>query len=431
MQLNRLSLSFTESCRTIEAPFLESYFKQSIAYIRRWHIVAGIAYASSGIIEGVFIPEMAVKLWLIRFGLVIPLLAASLFFTFSRFYVRYWQVLCPFLVMVIGISLIITMVITSVPQNRFYFYCLMVTLFCGYTSYRCRFIHASITGWLLVTIYGIVTFHSGQRPYPGVGVDFYLLIIVNFLGMAITRSMEVLARKDFHANETLRKQNRRLTKENANCHATEDKLIASLREKEMLFREVNHRVKNNLQIISSLLDMTRNRSADPAVKDSLIGARTKIQTMAMIHTRLYENYRIEKIDMEQQIRELYSNLYMLYGEGRGIQFELDAADIHMNVAKAIPCALILNELISNTMKHAFQSETEPIIVVSIHFTKQDRVELIVRDNGSGLPVAINFYRADTLGLKLVRILAVEQLGGELEILREQGTTFFLRFNIDE
>lgn len=427
MELNRFTLSFTGTCRDLEAPFLESYFEQNLGHLRLWHIIAVTAYASGGFIEWFLFPEMLGLLWGIRFGLVSPFFLIGLVFSFSRLYANCWQAVSFFYLMATGISAIITMVLTPVPQHTFYYYSVITTLIFGYASIRERFVAATLAGWVLFIAFEVVVLRFGHNPYVDIVVYTYVLIIINFLGMVISYGVEFSARKDFFLNETLRQKNQELAVENKTRRRTEKKLIASLQEKETLFKEVHHRVKNNLQIISSLLDMTRYRSADKAVKDSLTGARTKIQTMAMIHTRLYDNNPIEKIAMGPQIKDLYSNLHMLYGEGRGIRFELEADEIHLNVAKAIPCALILNELISNAMKHAFLSNDKPTIAVSIAINQGAMVEITVRDNGIGLPQGIDFNQADTLGLKLVRVLVLEQLGGELEILRQNGTTFFFRF----
>ena len=135
----------------------------------------------------------------------------------------------------------------------------------------------------------------------------------------------------------------------------EEKLIASLQEKETLIREIHHRVKNNLQIISGLLYMTRKRTPDSATNSILTDMMMKIKTMAQIHTRLYESKQFDKINMGSQIRDQVADLSSIYGRsGAEIQSEIDAEEIYLPVDQAIPCALVINEVLSNAFKHAFR-----------------------------------------------------------------------------
>ncbi|AGB03784.1 PAS domain S-box [Methanoregula formicica SMSP] len=206
----------------------------------------------------------------------------------------------------------------------------------------------------------------------------------------------------------------------------EEKLLQSLQEKETLIREIHHRVKNNLQIISGLLDMTRMRTPDSATHGILTDMMMKIKTMAQIHTRLYESKQFDRINMGSQIRDQVVDLSTIYGRaGAEIEPEIDTQEIYLPVDQAIPCALIVNEVLSNAFKHAFMGRRHGTLHVSAVQTG-DRVRIVVQDNGVGISGSIDVYQTTSLGLKLIRSLAM-QLGGSVEIASEKGTRVTVEF----
>jgi two-component sensor histidine kinase len=198
-------------------------------------------------------------------------------------------------------------------------------------------------------------------------------------------------------------------------------LIRSLEEKEVLLREIHHRVKNNLQLTTSLLDMTRMRTKDQETGSSLTDVMMKIQTMAQIHTRLYESKQFDRINMDSQIRDqirAISNVYS--GSNREILAEIDSPEIYLPLDQAIPCALALNEILSNAYKHAFRGRKRGTVRYSAR-EEDGRIRFTITDNGVGLPEGFDLSRANTLGLKLVRTLVEQQLKGTLRIKRKGGT----------
>ncbi|HEX3001892.1 MAG TPA: histidine kinase dimerization/phosphoacceptor domain -containing protein, partial [Methanoregula sp.] len=206
----------------------------------------------------------------------------------------------------------------------------------------------------------------------------------------------------------------------------EEKLLQSLQEKETLIREVHHRVKNNLQIISGLLDMTRMRTPDRSTHGVLTDMMMKIKTMAQIHTRLYESKQFDRINMGSQIRDQVTDLATIYSSGGAeIETRIDAQDIYLPVDQAIPCALIVNEILSNAFKHAFRGKKHGELSVLAE-RPDSHVRIAVRDNGTGIPRTIDVYQTKSLGLKLIRSL-VTQLGGSLEITSDCGTNVIVEF----
>jgi len=200
----------------------------------------------------------------------------------------------------------------------------------------------------------------------------------------------------------------------------EEKLIASLQEKETLIREIHHRVKNNLQIISGLLDMTRMRTTDSTTNSILTDMMMKIKTMAQIHTRLYESKQFDRINMGSQIRDQVTDLSSIYGRsGAEIQSEVNVEDVYMPVDQAIPCALVVNEILSNAFKHAFKGRKHGNLGVTVT-RESDHIRIVVRDDGVGIPGDVDVHKAASLGLKLVRSL-VMQLNGSVSIASDHGT----------
>jgi len=209
----------------------------------------------------------------------------------------------------------------------------------------------------------------------------------------------------------------------------EKKLMASLQEKEVLLREIHHRVKNNLQLISGLLDMTRMRASDKTIADKLTDMMLKIQTMAQIHTRLYESKQFGKISLLGQIQDQLTALSNIYSpEGREVRCEVHADDVFLPVDQAIPCALAVNEILSNAYKHAFVGRKKGTIEISA-VQGNGRISITIRDNGIGLPADFDISRTKSLGIKLIRTLVQHQLKGSFTCKSLHGTEMSLEFPV--
>jgi two-component sensor histidine kinase len=199
----------------------------------------------------------------------------------------------------------------------------------------------------------------------------------------------------------------------------EDQVKKSLREKEVLLREIHHRVKNNLQIIQSMLKLQLPQIKDEKAIALFKESQNRVYSMALIHEKLYQSESLSKIDFPEYIRSLTAYLFTSYGAaGRAIRPKILMKDISLDVDTTIPCALIINELVSNALKHAFpasrRAEEAGEICIDLHRDTDDRFLLTVSDNGVGLPEGFEMDNRDSLGLKLVGVL-VKQLGGAIHI----------------
>jgi len=280
----------------------------------------------------------------------------------------------------------------------------------------------------------LVPIRSGDRILGLIHVadqqeDMVPLDLVNILewvamqlGTAIQRVRTEQALRESHDELEQRVQERTVELVAAN-----EEIKGSLREKEVLLKEIHHRVKNNLQVISSLLDMTSTRIHDQQANDLITDARTKINTMALIHARLYGSERFDQIDMRDHIRELVSYLSQVYSERKGITTVVDLTSVYLSITQAIPCALVLNEVISNAFKHAFKQGQKGTIEISVKRSAQDTIFIRVKDDGIGIPEQVDIYKTDSLGLKLLRNLVQNQLKGRIDVKRDKGTEFIIEF----
>ncbi|HME45655.1 MAG TPA: histidine kinase dimerization/phosphoacceptor domain -containing protein [Syntrophorhabdales bacterium] len=203
----------------------------------------------------------------------------------------------------------------------------------------------------------------------------------------------------------------------------EERIRLSLKEKEVLLKEVHHRVKNNLQIISSLLNLQSKYIKDDQALEMFKESRNRIRSMTLIHEKLYRSKDLANIDVAEYIQNLSSNLFRSYSAGR-ISLKTQVDDMLLGIDTAIPCGLIINELVSNSLKHAFP-EKQGEIFVNLH-RDNGRFTLVVSDNGVGFPESVDFRNTDSLGLQLVCTLT-DQLDGAIELNRKGGTEFKITF----
>ncbi|TSA56476.1 MAG: PAS domain S-box protein [Planctomycetaceae bacterium] len=207
----------------------------------------------------------------------------------------------------------------------------------------------------------------------------------------------------------------------------EEQIRKSLKEKEVLLQEIHHRVKNNMQVISSLINLQAEYVKDKESLEMFKESRDRIFSMAFVHEKLYQSKDLTKIDFDDYIRSITKHLFRTYFlDPNAVRLNVNCSDVVLDVNKAVPCGLIINELISNAFKHAFPEGGEGEITVDFHPDGDNRLELAVSDNGVGFPEDIDISDTETLGLRLISIL-VAQLKGTLEIERDGGTSFKITF----
>ena len=211
-------------------------------------------------------------------------------------------------------------------------------------------------------------------------------------------------------------------------------LKKSDKERELLLREIHHRVKNNMQVISSLLRLQSRTIEDKEMVDIFKESQNRIKSMAFIHEKFYHSKDLLNIDFGEYIKELANGLIHSYGADTDkIAVKIDVEGVFLEINSAIPCGLIFNELFSNSFKHAFPATADRPggvsgeVKVSLRAIGKDGIELKISDNGVGIPKDLNFRRSESLGLQLVTTLAEDQLDGEIQLDRTSGTEFRVVF----
>jgi len=207
---------------------------------------------------------------------------------------------------------------------------------------------------------------------------------------------------------------------------SEEKIKASLLEKETMLKEIHHRVKNNLQVISSLLNLQSSYLQDEKAREMFQNSMDRVKIMAKIHTMLYQSEDLARVDFSGFIKDLAGRVQQSYGSVESpVAVHVNVSDVSLTIETSIPCGLILNELVSNAFKHAFPKGRGGEIHISMT-TAEGRFVLTVRDNGIGFPAAVDFQNRKSLGLELVNLL-VGQMNGKIDMQVDGGTTFTITF----
>ncbi|HWQ19211.1 MAG TPA: histidine kinase dimerization/phosphoacceptor domain -containing protein, partial [Methanotrichaceae archaeon] len=243
----------------------------------------------------------------------------------------------------------------------------------------------------------------------------------------LQRARGLLEIKVAERTSELGRANEILKAEIAERKRAEELITSSLNEKEVLLREIHHRVKNNLQVVSSLLYLQSRKIDDPQVSEVFKESQNRIKSMALIHEKLYRSGNLAKIDFSEYAKNLILYLFDSYGVSQSkISLKMEMEHVLLGVDTAVPCGLIINELISNSLKHAFAEAEHGEIEVSLRSNDAGRFLLKIRDNGVGLSDSLDLKNAGTLGLQLVNIL-VAQIDGHIEAKSEDGAEFEICF----
>jgi two-component sensor histidine kinase len=207
----------------------------------------------------------------------------------------------------------------------------------------------------------------------------------------------------------------------------QEELDQSLKEKEVLLAEIHHRVKNNLAIISGLLQLEAFSVEDEHTQKILKNSQMRIQSMATIHEMLYEAENFHNLSFEGFVEKIISSVRKVYHQdNQQISFDIDIESINLNINQAVPCGLIINELITNAYKHAFDDHQQEGCISVVGEKNDSNIQFTVRDNGAGLPDDFTIEEQSSLGFTLISSL-IAQLGAEFEVTSQEGTTFIFSF----
>lgn len=233
------------------------------------------------------------------------------------------------------------------------------------------------------------------------------------------RAQELLEAANAQLEQRVSERTVELTKANS-------VLTGLLAEKDVLLKEIHHRVKNNLQVISSLLNLQSNLIEDPGMRQVFAESRHRVRSMALIHEKLYQSDDLSRIDFEDYIRSLTSSLQTSFGGRSAVRIAVDVEAIKLSVDSAVPCGLIVNELVTNCFKYAFTDGRAGEIRIGLKRSEPARLSLTVSDNGVGFPKGVDFRNTESLGMQIVTTLA-DQLDGTISLQNGAGTTFEIKF----
>lgn len=207
----------------------------------------------------------------------------------------------------------------------------------------------------------------------------------------------------------------------------EEEIYTSLKEKHVLLQEIHHRVKNNLAVVSGLLQLQIYETDDPVIQDTLKESENRIQTMALIHEKLYNSQNLARISCDSYIGELVETIRNTIGTEKNVAVETDIADIKLGINKAVPFALLVNEVITNSFKHAFEERDKGTIKINLE-KSENKIHAHIRDNGKGLPDGFSAEEEDSLGMTLIHNFA-KQLEADWELGSDNGTYIDIIFDI--
>jgi len=228
-------------------------------------------------------------------------------------------------------------------------------------------------------------------------------------------------------NSALRQSERELQASNEELEASENRILKSLEEKELLLRELYHRTKNNMQVISSMLSIQSLYTNNDEVKETLKETKSKVMGMALVHEKLYQARDLSWIDLKDYITDLVELLKgSLLPKCTTIEIVTKLENTRSNIDMAIPCGLIINELFTNAIKHGFPNNEKGVIQISL-VNNGDEICISVTDNGVGIPAGFDIKNSNSYGLNAVVMLAEHQLGGSITMDDEGETKFVLKF----
>jgi len=210
----------------------------------------------------------------------------------------------------------------------------------------------------------------------------------------------------------------------------EERIAEALREKEILLREIHHRVKNNMQVIVSLTRLHGKTINDSKMSEIFKEIQNRITAMSLIHETLYRSESLSQISLKNYVPMLANNLSRVYRGNGGIEIKIDVGEVWLGIDHAVPFGLVINELLSNSFKYAFENRSRGEIRIYARSSSDNEIEMVISDNGKGIPNDVDFRQTDTLGLKLVTGLVEVQLNGHIELKNNNGTEFTIKFKTE-
>jgi len=409
--------------------FLNYHLISSIPAMKWGLIVNLLLFALFAGINEVFFPDLIPQKFFLKFGIIVPFFVLTIIALYIR-KLRKWLSLI-FLVTNLCLCIAIFWIgFTSnvqEPGYEFYFAWVILMIIGLFTFYRIRFLTLIIVGLIQLLSYVLATSlnHSFRDNFSQSLINLFFIIAASTLGFFIAYAFHHLNRKNFLHQKSLDAQYQRLMKDFQEKVIMEKELIQAAKQKVIMMKEIHHRVKNNLAIVISMLSLQMRYNPNPELRKIMRDIEMRIRSMALIHEHLYRSENLDRIPLDQYLHSLSTIILNTFAASK-INLELDLNPEEVSIETALPIGLITNELITNSVKYAFQGEREGTVTLRLKQHTGNQIDLIISDDGIGLPVNFDFARANTLGMFITRLLT-EQLNATLTVGQGKGTSFSIRF----
>lgn len=281
----------------------------------------------------------------------------------------------------------------------------------------------TILGMLLyLSSYSIIEFANYKNIQPIITVSPEILSSLYYLNVMMAFAFLIVLTSSFSKFQNdIAKE---VQEKNTELEKNQKDLEKLLNEKNTLLSETHHRVKNNLAVISGLFDLQLMYDKDPRLKELLSNSKNRIKSMSLIHESLYHQSNVSKIDLRTYIEDLVNEIAKTQSSSVPVQLQFDLDEVYLDLSQSIPCGLIINEVVSNCFKHAFENCENPVITITLK--RENGIKLVIKDNGTGIDLA-NSEDINSLGMTLIDAFT-RQLEGDFSYRIEKGTEFSLNFD---
>ena len=425
-----LSLSFPVES---EIAFMDFFFKLTLTRFRPALVMGMSLYSLFFLLDYWWLPEVKNSLFLIRFGLVVPIGFAIYLVSYHEIFRRFYQLFSMAYMLAAGIGIVMMTLIRPHYTETYYVGIILVLIFI-YILSGLRFYWATATGGLIVVSYIIgIQWVTGADWLQHID-NYFFLVSSNVLLMLGGYFMEVFYRREFLLQYQLTLEREKIKQVNVGLEARvldrtkklQEEVIErkgaqetaqnALEQKEILLREVYHRTKNNMNVVISLLNMQSAEQHKRPVEDAFAAISDRIYSMSLVHEQLYRSEDLSTIRFDEYIRTLASRLhYSMPPSPSNIQISYDCEAIEIGLAQAVPLGLAVNEIITNAFKHGFPADRKGHIQIHMKKNIRDNLQIEISNDGLVFQDDVNIENPKTLGLHLIKMLIQDQLQSELTI----------------
>ncbi|HTR98916.1 MAG TPA: sensor histidine kinase [Bacteroidota bacterium] len=430
MHVDALTLAFKGGDATLEGDFLREYHGESPAMERAAVIAGALIVAVFGILDAFLLPTEKYFMWTVRYAVLLPGAVLVLILSTVKGFARYYAATKSAMLLVTGIGCIAMILRATPPANYLYSSGLILIILFGFTVFRLRFIAGTLVAWGTVIAYVVAVTVGGGTPEMILVSNLFFLGSATVIGMLASYSIELHARRDFYLRRRLEQEKETVRRANdeldIRVRERTETLHQAIGEKEVLLKELQHRVKNNLAIISSLLGLEMRRLTDETARQVFLEAQTRISAMAALYDQLYGARDLNDISLGLYLDRLARTILDTYSPSGGrIALETALKDVHLDVKRAVPLGLILNEVLTNAVKYAFPDGKRGTVRVALG-ESEGQITLEISDDGVGLPAGFDLNAPGSMGFMLVKLLC-EQIGASLEVGAANGSRITARF----